>query len=152
MLLALDAAFAGFGIRYARVDAPAAPRRGLVVDVMAERGRRRRSLPDSVAADASVVQQRLEAYIRAFVPTLRHQSVVVGLDARVILGGRDAAGGYDEGDLFRFGGAASLRGYDEDTFSGDAVGRALLEYRYALDSESYAFGFVDVGLPCWCWR
>jgi len=140
-----DAAFAGFGLRYARVDAPLAPRRGLLVEVFAERGRRRRSLPDSVAADASVVQQRLEATVRAFVPTLRRQSVVFGFDARVILGGRADAGGYDEGDLFRIGGASSLRGYDEDAFAGDAVGRALAEYRYAIDAESFAFTFVDVG-------
>jgi outer membrane protein assembly factor BamA len=144
-IAAADAAFAGFGVRYSRVDAPVAPRRGLVVAIAAERGRRRRTLPDSVAVDAAVTQQRLEAGIRAFVPTFRRQSLVVGLDARVILGGLDAAGGYDEGDLFRFGGASSLRGYDEDAFAGDAVGRVLGEYRYALDPESYAFVFMDVG-------
>jgi outer membrane translocation and assembly module TamA len=48
-------------------------------------------------------------------------------------------------DLFRFGGATSLRGYDEDRFLGRVVGRALIEYRFLMDRESFAYAFVDVG-------
>ena len=144
-IAASDAAFAGFGLRYARVDDPVAPHRGLVVDVAAERGRRRRTVPDSVATPATVTQQRLFATLRVYVPTLRRQTFVTGGDASVLLSGRTAADGVDEGDLFRFGGARSLRGYDENRFAGDAVGRLVAEYRYALDPTSFAFAFFDLG-------
>ena len=67
----------------------------------------------------------------------------------MLLGGRaagdDAAATFDEGDLFRFGGATSLRGYDEARFVGAIVARVLVEYRYALDRLSYAFLFADLG-------
>jgi outer membrane protein assembly factor BamA len=52
---------------------------------------------------------------------------------------------YDRSDLFRFGGAASLRGYDEDRFLGNVTVRGLLEYRYQLDRRSYAYLFGDLG-------
>ena len=44
----------------------------------------------------------------------------------------------DEAELYRFGGARSLRGYTEDAFLGRAVGRLLAEYRLLLDAESFA--------------
>jgi outer membrane translocation and assembly module TamA len=143
---AASAALGGFGLRYVRLDQPLAPRRGLAVEVAAERGRRRRARPDSLA-DESVAQQRLLATARAFVPTFPGQTLVLGADASVLLAGRGeaAAPDYDEGDLQRLGGARSLRGYAEGRFVGNAVGRALAEYRYALDPTSFAFAFLDVG-------
>src|SRR5690606_26046770 len=75
-----------------------------------------------------------------FVPTLRRQVLVLGGDAALLLG--DV---YDDSDLFRFGGATSLRGYDEEQFRGNVVGRALVEYRYQIDRTSFAFLFADVG-------
>jgi outer membrane translocation and assembly module TamA len=52
---------------------------------------------------------------------------------------------YDPSDLYRFGGATTLRGYDEERFLGRLVSRSLIEYRYQLDPESFAFAFTDVG-------
>ena len=52
----------------------------------------------------------------------------------------------DDGDLFRLGGARSLRGYDEEQFSGDAVGRAFVELRHLIDEQSYAYLFADLGV------
>ncbi|MDX1420346.1 MAG: BamA/TamA family outer membrane protein [Rubricoccaceae bacterium] len=146
------AVFGGVGLRYRRLDHPFAPRRGLWVEALVEQGLKRRSLPADTAGFAepvSVRQQRLLAAGRLFVPLLRRQSLVVGGEASVLLGGRAAGGDapavYDEGDLFRFGGAASLRGYDEDRFAGRVVARALAEVRYRLDRTSFAFAFADLG-------
>ena len=144
-----SALFVGAGLRYRRLDARFAPRRGLAVEATVESGVRRRAAPsDSTAAVASR-QQRLVATGRLYVPTFARQSVVVGVDARVLVGGRaagdDAAALYDEGELFRIGGASTLRGYDEDTFIGNAVGRVFAEPRLRLDAESFAFAFVDLG-------
>jgi len=52
---------------------------------------------------------------------------------------------YDRSDLFRLGGANTLRGYDEDQFLGHIVGRLLFEYRYQIDRESFAYVFSDLG-------
>jgi outer membrane translocation and assembly module TamA len=78
--------------------------------------------------------------VRGFVPLFERQVLVLGGDASVL---RSRA--YDRSDLFRFGGAASLRGYDEDRFLGNVAARGLLEYRLRLDRRSYAYAFGDLG-------
>ena len=138
-----DAWFAGAGLRYSRLDQRINPRRGLAVATTLEQGVKRRDLDaDSaeVAAPVNVSQQRLLAEARLFVPTLRRQVLALGADAAFLLG--DA---FDDSDLFRFGGATSLRGYDEEQFRGNIVGRLLVEYRYQIDRTSYAFLFSDLG-------
>ena len=142
---ASSATFAGFGVRYRRVDSRANPRRGLAGHVLLETGRKTRRLlgaADSVrrAEPGALPQQRLTAEARFFMPTLRRQVFVTGGDLAVLLAER-----YDRAELFRYGGARSLRGYDEERFLGSVVGRAVFEYRYQLDRTSFAFAFADVG-------
>lgn len=138
-----DAWFAGAGVRYRRLDQRLNPRRGLAVATTLEQGVKRRDLAadtTDVAAPVNVSQQRLLAEARLFLPTLRRQVLALGADAAFLLG--DV---YDDSDLFRFGGATSLRGYDEEQFRGNIVGRLLVEYRYQIDRTSYAFLFSDIG-------
>ena len=138
-----DAWFAGVGVRYRRTDDRLNPRRGLTLETLLEQGVKRRDLgrdTTDLAAPVSISQQRLVAAARLFVPTFRRQVLVTGGDAALLLG--DV---YDDSDLFRYGGAASLRGYDEEQFRGNVVGRVLLEYRYQIDRTSFAFLFTDLG-------
>ncbi|MEM1042573.1 MAG: BamA/TamA family outer membrane protein [Bacteroidota bacterium] len=138
-----DAFFAGVGVRYRRVDARLNPRRGLWLQTSLEQGVKRRDLAADTAAIAepvSISQQRLVAEARLFIPTLRRQVLVLGGDAAFLLGEV-----YDDSDLFRYGGATSLRGYDEERFRGNIVGRGIIEYRYQIDRTSYAFLFTDLG-------
>lgn len=148
-----SALYTGAGLRYSTLDAPEAPRRGLFVDVVAEVGRSARSrlayapgvtVPtpaDTLRRDAATTRsERLTARVRTFVPTLRRQTLALGADAWLL-----RAAAFDEADLFRLGGAASLRGYDEAQFRARTAARALAEYRYALDRVSYAFVFADLG-------
>ncbi len=137
-----DAFYVGAGVAYAVLDAPRNSRRGLALSVMLEQGRPRRALAD---ATETGVQRRLRADVRAYVPTLRRQALVVGLDAWLVRSGDTRAAVLDEAELFRIGGARSLRGYDEDAFLGRTVGRLLAEYRLQLDAETYAFAFGDLG-------
>ena len=94
-------------------------------------------------------QQRLDAALRVFVPLAGRFVAVAGGEGRVILGGRgagdEAAATYDEGELIRFGGASSLRGYDEEAFVGNAVGRLLGEARFLLGGDAFVFAFGDLG-------
>ncbi|MEM6783801.1 MAG: BamA/TamA family outer membrane protein [Bacteroidota bacterium] len=142
---AADATFAGIGLRYRRIDRAVNPRRGLVVEAIIEQGRKTRRFPgaaDSVAQAfaTSLPQQRLVADARVFVPTFARQVFVTGGDVAVLL-----SDVYDTAELFRYGGARSLRGYDEERFLGNVVARAVFEYRYQLDRTSFAFVFADVG-------
>jgi len=138
--------FYGVGVRYEAVDRRENPRRGVRIDVAADQGRKQRRRRRVTAAgdttrERSVVrQERLRGAVRAFVPLFRRQVMVVGGDASVL-----RSPSYDRSDLFRFGGAASLRGYDEDRFLGNVTVRGLIEYRYQLDRRSYAYLFGDLG-------
>jgi hemolysin activation/secretion protein len=67
-------------------------------------------------------------------------TLALGADLQVLVS--DEA---DASDLYRLGGASSLRGYDEDRFAGTAVARALVEARRRLEGPSYAFVFADLG-------
>jgi outer membrane protein assembly factor BamA len=138
-----DAWFAGAGLRFRRVDRVANPRRGLFIESILEQGTKSRSLNplDTLSIEPlRVNQQRLLFQGRLYVPTLPRQVLVTGGEGSVLLGQV-----YDESDLFRFGGANTLRGYDEDRFRGNVVARGLAEYRYQIDRTSYAFLFADLG-------
>lgn len=140
--------FFGAGLALRRVDAPLNPRRGLLLSIAAEQGQRRRTPDPELEAASSSVQRRLDVGARVFLPTLARQTAVVGLDGQALLSqsGDPAAGRTTEGELLRFGGATTLRGYDEDAFVGEIVGRVLVEYRVVLGPQSYAFGFGDLGV------
>ncbi|HEX7072368.1 MAG TPA: POTRA domain-containing protein [Rhodothermales bacterium] len=139
-----DAWFAGGGIRTRRVDSPISPTRGYAFEIAVESGRktRNRSVAGDPAAPAeeSIDQERMRGFGRLYVPIHRRQVLVVGADASAIL-----SGVRDPSDLLRFGGATTLRGYDEDRFLARTVARGLVEYRYLLDRQSFAFLFLDVG-------
>jgi outer membrane protein insertion porin family len=53
--------------------------------------------------------------------------------------------GVELSDMFRLGGANTLRGYREGQFLGSRVLWSNLEYRLLQGQRSYAFGFVDFG-------
>jgi outer membrane protein assembly factor BamA len=138
--------FYGVGVHYETIDRPDNPRRGLMVDVHADQGRKERALRritgdgDTTRTRTTVRQERLRGALRAYVPLFDRQVLVLGGDGNVL-----RSRSYDRSDLFRFGGATSLRGYDEDQFLGNVTLRGLLEYRVQLDRRSYVYAFGDLG-------
>lgn len=140
-----DAWFVGLGARMFRVDRRINPRSGYLFEMNLESGRkefieRRIAETDTTHIMQITDQRRLRTAGRLFAPTLRRQVLVVGVDAGLLL-----SDVYDRSDLFRFGGATSLRGYDEDRFMGRIVVRGLAEYRLQIDRNSYAYVFFDLG-------
>ena len=64
----------------------------------------------------------------------------------ISLHGRDLNGNeLDISDLYRVGGANTLRGYREEQFTGTTIGWTNLEYRFSLGRRSFAFAFFDLG-------
>ena len=51
----------------------------------------------------------------------------------------------DDGDLYRFGGTNTMRGYRENQFLGSSIVWTNLEYRFLMSRRSYLFGFIDTG-------
>jgi len=138
--------FYGAGVRYERINRLQNPRRGLSVDIQFAQGRKDRRLQritadsDTTRVSDSFRQERLQGRLRAYLPLFDRQVLAVGGDGSVLL-----SQDYDRSDLFRLGGATSLRGYDEDRFLGNVVTRGLVEYRLQLDRASYAHAFFDLG-------
>ncbi|MFP4227242.1 MAG: POTRA domain-containing protein [Salinivenus sp.] len=138
--------FYGVGVRYETLRRPVNPRRGIRLDIQAEQGqsertlRRRTADGDTTRVSKALRQERLHATVRTYLPLFVRQVLVVGADGAVL-----RSETYDRSDLFRFGGATSLRGYDEDRFLGHVTARGLLEYRLLLDRRSYAYAFGDLG-------
>ena len=145
MVPSADAWFLGLGASVRRTDRLRNPTRGIFVVMNLETGRKERSERRVIDADTTrgttlIEQQRLRAEARAYVPTFERQVLVFGGSAGLLV-----SSDYDRSDLFRFGGATTLRGYDEDRFEGRIVARGLVEYRLLIDRTSFAYAFFDLG-------
>lgn len=84
--------------------------------------------------------QRLSFDFEFVASPFEKQVVAINLFARDF---RSSA--IESSDLYRLGGANTLRGYREGQFLGSRVAWTNLEYRLLAGQRSYAFGFVDVG-------
>jgi outer membrane protein insertion porin family len=84
--------------------------------------------------------QRITTDFGVFMPTWFRQVVAVGAHVRQV-----QTGFLEESDMYRFGGASTLRGYRENEFLGSLVIWTNLEYRFVLARRAYLFGFFDTG-------
>jgi outer membrane protein insertion porin family len=84
--------------------------------------------------------QRLEIDAGYFLEMLPRTILALGLHGRELRGGE-----LDQSDLYRLGGASTLRGYREEQFSGTRLGWSSLEVRYSLGRRTFAFAFLDFG-------
>lgn len=136
------AVFGGLGVRADTRDDIQVPTSGLEFHIELETGHKR--IDDERASTytnrLNYRQQEFYGFIRPYFMLFRRQVVAPSLN-----GFLKASPEFTESDLFRTGGANSLRGYREDQF---LVSRLLwgdLEYRYLLDQTSYAFVFYTAG-------
>ena len=112
------------------------------------RGRR-----DSIAFEVSRSDFRFRKAwlsLQQYFPTWRKQTIAVELHGAATWGFNDQpASGPDivipPTELFYLGGATTLRGYDEDWFSGPRRVYANIEYRYLVGPDSQIFVFTDLG-------
>lgn len=141
-----DASFWGVEISIRRVDDPVSPRSGIVAESTLERGVRtfsRRIVEPSGDTTRVIIgdgRERMSLRFRGHVPLGTVLSLVAGGDVSIL-----SADDVDESDLFRLGGASTLRGYDEDRFRGTTVGRGLIEIRSRFEERSFASAFFDLG-------
>lgn len=90
--------------------------------------------------DTEITLQRLELDFGFFHNLFFRQIVAASIHAREMRGGF-----FEISDLYKLGGANTLRGYRENQFIGNRIFWSNLEYRYLLSNRSYAFLFFDTG-------
>lgn len=98
---------------------------------------------DSVAFEFSRGDFRLQKLwvgLQQYFPTWRKQAIAIGLHGATTWGTN-----IPPTELFYLGGANTLRGYDEDWFSGPRRVYANFEYRLIVGRASRVFVFVDLG-------
>jgi outer membrane protein assembly factor BamA len=130
--------FFGIGLRYESLDNRLNPRKGLWLQTNIEQGTKSRAI--DATSNESIQRQRLQTTARWFIPVRKRQVLLFGNETRIVLGKS-----LDISEAYRFGGTSSMRGYNEEQFKGDIVGRVFGEYRYQLDATSFAFAFSDLG-------
>ncbi|MFU8813003.1 MAG: BamA/TamA family outer membrane protein [Balneolaceae bacterium] len=136
------ATFFGGGFRLRQLDRVLVPTRGYDLRVLLETGRR--FITDTRfddSRDRNFRQTRLNGSVRGFLPVTRRtilapRAVVQVLESPQFL----------ITDLFRFGGASSLRGYREDQFRASQVVWGDFEVRRMIERNSYLFLFGAYGL------
>ena len=84
--------------------------------------------------------QFLSFDLEYYLTVIRNQALAVLVSARDY---RSSA--IELGDLFRLGGANTLRGYREGQFVGSTIVWTNLEYRLLTGQRSFAFAFLDLG-------
>lgn len=84
--------------------------------------------------------ERIGIDVEWFQETFKQQVVVVGLHGKEL-----RAGTIEVSDLFRFGGANTLRGYRENQFLGSRIVWSNLEYRFLAGKKSFFSVFFDAG-------
>lgn len=96
------------------------------------------SLPDRTGE--SVTVKRLGVDLEFYLQPFFRQVIGTGLHAKDLRSDR-----IEDGDLYRFGGTNTLRGYRENQFLGSSIVWSNLEYRFLMGKRSFLFGFIDTG-------
>jgi outer membrane protein insertion porin family len=101
---------------------------------------RKRVAATTVAAAVNSNVQRFGLDLELYLSPFTKQVIALSVHGRQVQGG-----GVDESQMFRFGGASTLRGYRENQFLGARVAWTNAEYRLLLARRSFVYGFIDTG-------
>lgn len=84
--------------------------------------------------------QKFSLDLDVFLSPFQRQVVAVGFHGRELRSGQ-----LEESEMFRLGGARTLRGYRESQFIGSRVAWMNTEYRFLLARRTFVYGFIDNG-------
>ncbi|MEX2634057.1 MAG: BamA/TamA family outer membrane protein [Balneolales bacterium] len=137
------ATFAGIGMHYLDVDYRGNPTHGIEIMANLETGiKQTTDIRKSLYTSNNIIrQQEVSLIVRKYFNPFHRQVLALRASGYFM-----ESPEFTESDLFRFGGANSIRGYREDQFLGSRLGWGDLEYRYLLDEASYAFLFGAYGM------
>jgi outer membrane protein insertion porin family len=130
----------GASIRYDSRDNPTTPKSGILYLTEYQTGSKKTKTSEAFPIAYKNSTRRLIFDLSYYLSTFIHQVVAAELHLRDF-----NSGNMDMSDLFRLGGAATLRGYQEGQFIGSRLAWTNLEYRFLVAPRSYFYGFIDVG-------
>jgi outer membrane protein insertion porin family len=133
----------GLEIRYDTRDDAVSPTRGINYRSGYELGAKKIFGIDAAAAPGiqqSSAVQKLSLDAEVFLPSFQRQVVALAMHGRQITNDR-----IELGDLYRFGGTTTLRGYRENEFLGSRIAWTNAEYRFLLARRAFFCGFFDTG-------
>jgi outer membrane protein assembly factor BamA len=132
----------GFGasIRYDSRDNPTTPTQGVLYSTEYITGSKQTTISGSFPTESRSTTQRLVFDLSFYFSPFLHQVLASELHIRDF-----SSSVLDMSDMFRLGGASTLRGYREGQFLGSRLVWMNLEYRSLLAPRSYFYGFMDIG-------
>ncbi len=127
----------GGEIRYDARDDPVTPERGVYYATSYEWGAKNLSRAGKETGDRT---GRISFDLEYYLSPLSRQVLASSFH------GRDFQSSLmDQSDLFRLGGATTLRGYREGQFIGSRLLWSSFEYRLLVGRRSFGYGFLDFG-------
>lgn len=132
-----DGLTVGGEVQYDSRDDPYVPLKGVRYAVDVHYGRK--TLPAGSSPGRGWIQ-RGSIDCEFYLPAFGRQVVAILAHGRQLQGTE-----IQEGEMYRLGGARSLRGYREGEFLGSLVGWVNTEYRFLAGRRSFFFALCDIG-------
>jgi outer membrane protein insertion porin family len=130
----------GASVRYDSRDNPTTPTNGILYSTEYHTGTKRTASSSLILTSTKSTIQRVVFDLSYYLSPFVRQVVATELHLRDF-----SSANMDVSDLFRLGGATTLRGYQEGQFFGSRLVWTNLEYRFLVAPRSFFYGFIDVG-------
>lgn len=130
----------GVSIRYDSRDNPTTPTSGIFYSTEYQTGSKQTTISEIFPTEGKSTTQRLVFDLSSYLSIFFRQVLATELHLRDF-----SSSTMDVSDLFRLGGASTLRGYREGQFLGSRIVWTNLEYRFLVAPRSFFYGFVDIG-------
>jgi outer membrane protein insertion porin family len=130
----------GVSVRYDSRDNPVTPTNGILYSTEYQNGTKQTLSSDAFPIGSKSTTRRVVFDLSYYLSPFLRQIIASELHLRDF-----SSGNIDMSDLFRLGGATTLRGYREGQFLGSRLLWTNLEYRYLVTPLSFFFAFLDLG-------
>jgi outer membrane protein insertion porin family len=130
----------GASVRYDSRDNPTTPSSGILYSTEYQTGSKQTGSSGVFPTGGKSTTQRLVFDLSCYLSTFVRQVLAAELHLRDF-----SSSTMDMSDLFRLGGASTLRGYQEGQFLGSRILWTNLEYRFLVAPRSFFYGFIDFG-------
>ena len=133
----------GLDLKYDTRDDPYSPTRGILFINSYSFSRKTINGPGKFInsnTKTKIDLQRIEVEFKTYYKLFQRQIIALALNGKELLGSF-----LEVSDLYRLGGANTLRGYAQDQFLGSRIFWSNLEYRFLLTQRSFGFLFMDTG-------
>jgi outer membrane protein insertion porin family len=130
----------GISVRYDSRNNPTTPTNGILYSTEYQTGIKQTLSSDAFPIGSRSTTRRVVFDLSYYLSPFLRQVIAAELHLRDF-----SSGNIDVSDLFRLGGATTLRGYREGQFLGSQLLWTNLEYRFLVTPLSFFYAFLDFG-------